>query len=99
MDCEDFEAKVVDLLYGELSPEVRAEAASHAASCAECGKLSKELDEARKTAAALPARITPPRELDERVLLAARAAAGVRAQPFRGSALHVAAAAVLGAVL
>lgn len=99
MDCENYEALAVDLLYGELSPEKKADAASHAASCAECGKLSKELDEARKTAATLPARIPPPRELDERVMLAARAAADVRAYPFRGSALHVAAAAVLAIVL
>src|SRR5947209_1531638 len=99
MDCENYEALVVDLLYGELSPERRADASAHAASCAECGKLSRELDEARKSAASLPARIVPPRELDERILLAARAASDVRAHPFRGSALHVAAAAVLAMLL
>jgi len=99
MDCENYEALAVDLLYGEISPERRTAAESHAASCPECGKLSKELDEARKTAASLPARIHPPAELDERILLAARAAADVRKQPLRGSMLHFAAAAILGAIL
>jgi hypothetical protein len=99
MDCENYEAVVVDLLYGELSPERRAEAQAHAGSCAECGKLSKELEDARNVAATLPARIAPPRELDERILLAARAAADVRKHPFRGSGLHVAVAAVIGMIL
>src|SRR5437588_7085711 len=99
MDCENYEALVVDLLYGELSPERRADAAAHAASCAECGKLSRELDEARSVAASLPSRISPPRELDERIMLAARAAADVRKHPIRGSGLHVAVAAVLAMLL
>ncbi len=99
MDCENYEALVVDLLYGELSPERRAEAVAHSGTCAECGKLSRELEEARSVAASLPARISPPRELDERIMLAARAAADVRNQPFRGSGLHVAAAAVIGMLL
>ena len=99
MDCENYEALVVDLLYGELSPERRAEAVAHAGSCVECGKLSKELEEARSVAASLPARIAPPRELDERIMLAARAAADVRKHPFRGSGLHVAVAAVIGMIL
>ncbi len=99
MDCENYEALAVDLLYGEISPEKRADASAHAAGCAECGKLSKELDEARQTAASLPSRINPPAELDERVMLAARMAADVRKQPLRGSGLHVAAAAVLAACL
>lgn len=99
MDCEGYEALAVDLLYGELSPEKRADAQAHAAGCPECGKLSKELDEARHTASSLPSRIAPPPELDERIMLAARMAADVRKQPLRGSGLHVAAAAVLAALL
>jgi hypothetical protein len=99
MDCEGFEALAVDLLYGELSPERRADALSHSAGCAECGKLQRELDEARAMAASLPARIAPPPELDERIMIAARAAADVRTTRFRGSGLHVAAAAVLACIL
>src|SRR5579883_884863 len=99
MDCEGFEALAVDLLYGELSPERRADALSHSAGCAECGKLQRELDEARAMAASLPARIAPPPELDERIMIAARAAADVRTTRFRGSGLHVAAAAVLSFIL
>src|SRR5579872_6305138 len=99
MDCEGFEALAVDLLYGELSPERRADALSHSATCAECGKLSRELDEARAMAASLPARIAPPPELDERIMIAARAAADVRTHRFRGSGFHVAAAAVLACII
>src|SRR5436309_837438 len=99
MDCEGYEALAVDLLYGDLTPERRADAESHATTCTECGKLSKELDEARKTAASLPARITPPSELDMRIMMAARVAADVRREPLRGGMLHVAAAAVVAALL
>lgn len=98
MECEGFEAEVVALLYGELPPAQKAEAEAHAASCETCGKLSRELGEARSAASSLPRRETPPRELDERIALAARFAAesrDVRSQPLRGGGLHVAAAAVL----
>lgn len=99
MDCEAYEALAVDLLYGDITPERRADAHAHATSCGECGKLSSELDDARRTAASLPSRIGPPPELDHRILLAARAAVDVRKQPIRGGGLHVAAAAVLAALL
>jgi hypothetical protein len=98
MECEGFESRVLDLLYGELPEGQRKEAEGHAASCGSCGKLARELGEARKLAASLPHRIEPPRELDERIAIAARAAAesrDVRRQPLRGGALHVAAAVIL----
>ncbi|MBI3723056.1 hypothetical protein HY251_03740 [bacterium] len=101
MECDGFEAVVVDLLYGELPAERKPEVDAHAAQCPKCGTLARELGEARQLALALPARVTPPRAVDERIAVAARAAAerDVSAFPLRGGSLHVAAAALLVALL
>ncbi len=70
MDCEKFEAAMMDELYGELADELTSAAAKrHVASCARCAALVGGLRATRRVAS-LPL-VAPPAELEERILTAA----------------------------
>jgi hypothetical protein len=69
MDCEKFEAVMMDELYGELDELTSAAAARHVASCARCASLLGGLRATRRVAV-IP-RVEPPAGLEERILQAA----------------------------
>ncbi len=83
MDCERFEAALMDELYGELDELTSAAMKRHAASCAKCGPLLAGLAATRRLVA-VPV-VQPPLDLEERILSAARDAQKV--VPFRASRL------------
>lgn len=68
MSCDTFQAELPDLLYGELAPERRATAESHARACPACAGL---LDQLRGVRGALPP-LHPPAHLAVHLKLAAR---------------------------
>jgi TolA-binding protein len=68
MDCEKFEAALLDELYGELDELTSAAAKRHVAGCARCAALIGGLRATRRVAA-LPL-VEPPPDLEERILLA-----------------------------
>jgi hypothetical protein len=70
MDCEKFEAALMDELYGELDELTSAAMKRHAATCSRCGGLLSGLSATRQLAA-IPA-VEPPPGLEERILAAAR---------------------------
>src|SRR5579871_2082817 len=72
MDCERFEATMMDLLYGELDELTGAGAQRHAASCARCAALIGGLRATRRLVALPPVALPPG--LEDRILAAAHAA-------------------------
>jgi hypothetical protein len=72
MDCEKFEAALMDELYGELDELTSAAMKRHAAGCARCASLLSGLSATRRLAA-IPA-VDVPAGLEERILAAAREA-------------------------
>jgi hypothetical protein len=69
MDCEKFEAAIIDELYGELDELTGAAAKRHLAGCARCSARIGGLRAARRVAT-LPL-VEPPNDLEERILRAA----------------------------
>ncbi len=72
MDCEKFEAAMMDELYGELDELTSAAMKRHASGCARCSALLSGLAATRRLAT-LPS-VDPPPGLEERILAAAREA-------------------------
>src|SRR5258708_30071719 len=72
MDCEKFEAAILDELYGELDELTSAAAKRHVAGCARCSARIGGLRATRRVAA-VPL-VEPPSDLDERILRAAERA-------------------------
>ncbi len=72
MDCEKFEAAMMDELYGELDELTSAALKRHASGCARCSALLSGLAATRRLAT-LPI-VDPPAGLEERILAAAREA-------------------------
>ncbi len=72
MDCERFEAALIDELYGELDELTSAAAKRHAGGCARCASLLGGLRATRRVAV-LPL-IEPSADLEDRILTAAREA-------------------------
>lgn len=68
MDCEKFEAALLDELYGELDELTSAAAKRHVAGCARCASLVGGLRATRRVAA-VPL-VEPPADLEERILAA-----------------------------
>ncbi len=79
MDCEKFEATLIDELEGELDEITSAAHKRHASGCARCASLMSGMRATRRVAV-LPL-VDPPQDLEERILSAARAAQKV--VPFR----------------
>jgi hypothetical protein len=75
MDCEKFEAAMMDELYGELDELTSAAFKRHLGGCARCAALFGGLRATRRLAT-LPM-VEPPAGLEERILAAARAADNV----------------------
>jgi hypothetical protein len=72
MDCERFEAALIDELYNELDELTSAATKRHAAGCARCASLLGGLRATRRVAV-LP-QIEPSMDLEDRILAAAREA-------------------------
>jgi hypothetical protein len=70
MDCERFEANLIDELYEELDELTSAAAKRHVAGCARCASLLGGLRATRRVAV-LPM-VEPSGDLEERILAAAR---------------------------
>ena len=82
MDCEKFEATMIDELYDELDELTSAAAKRHVSGCARCAALLGGLRATRRVAV-LPL-VEPPEDLEERILAAAKSAQKVL--PLRGRA-------------
>jgi hypothetical protein len=72
MDCEKFEAAMMDELYGELDELTSAAMKRHASGCARCSALLSGFAATRRLAT-IPV-VDPPAGLEERILAAAREA-------------------------
>ncbi len=72
MDCEKFEAAMMDELYGELDEPTSAAMKRHASGCARCSELLSGLSATRRLAS-IPT-VAVPAGLEERILAAAREA-------------------------
>ena len=72
MDCEKFESTLIDELYDELDEVTSAAAKRHVAGCARCASRMSGLRATRRLAVLEP--LTPPPDLEERILAAAREA-------------------------
>jgi hypothetical protein len=59
MACENYQERLVDLLYAELGPSERAEVEAHLASCRECRAEMERLTEARSLLAGAAGGIPP----------------------------------------
>src|SRR5580692_2788068 len=70
MDCERFEATLIDELYGELDELTSAATKRHAAGCARCATLLGGLRATRRVAV-LP-QVEPSADLEDRILAAAK---------------------------
>jgi hypothetical protein len=81
MDCEKFEATMMDELYGEADDVTSAAVKRHVASCSRCATLFTSLRGTRR-AAALPL-VEVPVGLERRILEAALAQAGGGAAPVK----------------
>ena len=80
MDCEKFEATMIDELYDELDELTSAAAKRHVSGCARCAALLGGLRATRRVAV-LPL-VEPPDDLEDRILAAAKNAQKV--MPLRG---------------
>jgi len=72
MDCEKFEATLIDELYGELDELTSAACKRHVEGCARCAALFGGLQATRRLAV-LPL-VAPSKDLEERILAAEREA-------------------------
>src|ERR1700733_13576473 len=72
MDCERFEAALIDELYNELDELTSAAAKRHAAGCSRCASLLGGLRATRRVAV-LPL-VEPSVDLEDRILAPARSA-------------------------
>ncbi|HEY2516936.1 MAG TPA: hypothetical protein VGI39_38960 [Polyangiaceae bacterium] len=72
MDCEKFEATLIDELYDELDEVTSAAAKRHVAGCARCASRMSGLRATRRLA--VLELLSPPPDLEERILAAAREA-------------------------
>ncbi len=72
MDCEKFEAAMMDELYGELDELTSAAMKRHASGCARCSALLSGLSATRRLASI--ATVEVPAGLEEKILAAAREA-------------------------
>lgn len=72
MDCEKFEAAMMDELYGELDELTSAAMKRHASGCARCNALLSGFSATRRLASI--ATVEVPAGLEERILAAAREA-------------------------
>jgi hypothetical protein len=70
MDCERFEANLIDELYDELDELTSAAAKRHVAGCARCASLLGGLRATRRVA--VLSMVEPSGDLEERILAAAR---------------------------
>src|SRR5580692_9176319 len=70
MDCDRFEATLIDELYEELDELTSAAAKRHVAGCSRCASLIGGLRATRRVAV-LPM-VEPPMDLEDRILAAAR---------------------------
>jgi hypothetical protein len=70
MDCEKFEAAMMDELYGELDELTSAAMKRHMAGCARCAALFGGLKATRRLAGIAP--VATPEGLEERILAATR---------------------------
>jgi hypothetical protein len=80
MSCDRFDALLPDLLDGDAAPGTRMVAEAHAATCARCGALLRDLEQIRDDAARLPV-LRPSRDLWDGI--AARLETPVVALPLR----------------
>ena len=69
MDCDRFEATLIDELYDELDELTSAAAKRHVAGCSRCASLIGGLRATRRVAV-LPM-VEPPVDLEDRILAAA----------------------------
>ena len=72
MDCEKFEAAMMDELYGELDELTSAAMKRHASGCARCNALLSGLSATRRLASI--ATVEVPAGLEEKILAAGREA-------------------------
>ena len=77
------EDRLLELAYGELSPEEAAAAEAHALGCAQCAKPLREIRSVRRVMAELPS-MTPPASAASSLLQYAEQAAGRRRKSPRG---------------
>lgn len=83
MDCQVAQELLVDLLYGELAPDVRKDLEAHLDKCPECSSEYEQMAGVLKLVRANPLddlSTEPPAELSERILHAAQVAARQRSQ-------------------
>jgi len=80
MTCAEFDDAMMDELYGELDAATSDRLAEHASACASCAAKFSKLKSTRSALGALV--VTPPEEMESRILAAAAAAeAAMRAGP------------------
>ena len=82
-DCEPTRAQMLELIYGELRPEARAEVDAHVAGCAACRAEVKALESTRVLARRSLAGDQPPPRAHAAIM---RAAAAARPDPARAAA-------------
>jgi putative zinc finger protein len=73
-ECQDL---LLDLAYGELSPDRASEVAAHLGGCEECRREQAALDQARRVTAPLREPEEPSPGFDDRILEAARTQAAL----------------------
>lgn len=79
MTCEEFDDKMMDELYGELDAAGSDALAEHAAECASCAAKISKLRATRSALGSLE--ITPPADMESRILAAAAAAEAAMSMP------------------
>src|SRR5262245_42645216 len=88
MACENFQERLVDLLYGELGSAERTEVEAHLASCGACRVEMERLAEARSLLAGAAGGVLPaPRVMVLQPPLARRRWMGIAASAFLAGAL------------
>jgi hypothetical protein len=78
-DCEQIRGRMLELLYGELPPDARAEVSGHVAGCESCRAELAALESTRSLARGAMTADSPPPRTREAILRAA--AAAVRPRP------------------
>lgn len=84
-NCDEFRARLSDLVDGDLQPEVRRLTAAHVAMCEECGRLIRDLTAIRETASRLGP-IPPPDHLWLEIAGQVRLDRGAAARPAQARA-------------
>ncbi|HVT08758.1 MAG TPA: zf-HC2 domain-containing protein [Polyangia bacterium] len=80
-DCEPTRARMLELIYGELQPEARAEVDAHVAGCTACRAELKALESTRVLARRTLAADQPPPRAHAAIMRAAATAARPAAAP------------------